>query len=372
MLKVLFLQPYSDDGVTHYRLDNFKRAAARLGLANCQYIDTSLDEKTLRQVIQAADVYVCRLNEALLFLFDELSIQNIKKPIIVDIDDNYECVDPLSNMYEHLGTREVKLPSGEWLWQDGKSNFDIAKNNERLLTYARVLKEATAVITTTFELKAYAERYNKNVVVIPNAIDPELFPALNLQPKKEINLLWAGGSSHFPDLIEIKPAIKELMESYPHLHFYLLGQVFQGVIKDLPENRVHTKGWIKADGHGYRLASIDADIAIAPLKDMEFNTYKSSIKYYEYSAIRVATVAKDMPPYSEDIQDGKTGLLYKDTKDFKHKIEELIKDPILRLQLAQGAYEYVLNKRDVNKVVKDWVEFLSEVSKVYENTTIQS
>lgn len=363
-MKVLILLPEKPTGVIWYRLKQFATITNRNSWLDVKFLDVNLPEDQLSQVISEADAYITRLNDTVAFdLFDIIRSGNQKKPIFVDIDDNYECVDPLSDMYEAYGMQDVQLQDGTYLWKDGSKRFDIKRNKKRLSRFKDIMREATGIICTTFKLREYATQYNDNVVVIPNAIDFDYFPDVkdNTKNKNEIRLLWAGGSSHYPDLVEIKKPLENLMTQNPNLHFYMVGVGFKGIVKDLPLDRVHIMPWVHANGHGYRLACIDADIAIAPLKEMEFNYYKSSVKYYEYSALKIPTIAKDIEPYCDDIIHDKTGLLYNTPDEFQASVQALINNPIKRIQYAKNAYEHVQNNRSIHGVTYDWSYYIQNV-----------
>lgn len=358
-MNLLILQPDQHDGCSWYRVSQFAKESKKHGV-DFKYLSSTISNDDMASLIENADVFLMRLNDKSIQVLQDLRKFQPNKPIILDIDDAYDDIDPLSNMYLTLGTKEVQLSDGRWLHQDGK-NFSVKENQKRLDEYKQVMRGVDGIIVTTFELKAYAQEFNDNVVVIPNCINTDLFPAVSIQ-KKPLRLVWAGGSSHYADLVELNTVLKDLMRKYPDLEYYHVGQMFRGIIKDLPENRVFTSPWLMPDGHGFRLATIGADIGVCPLQEIEFNRYKSSVKYYEYSALRIATVAKNMPPYSDDIVAGKNGLLYGSTDELRTHIEYLINNPLERITLAQNAYEYVTKYRNLKEITKDWVEYLTGMS----------
>lgn len=367
MIKILFLhnsQAY--DGCSWYRMHQFKDTAKRLNIADVQFLDVSVPAHTLAETISKTDVFVSRLHDGLLDFYDEYGIDKLHKPIILDIDDSYDEVDPLSDMYQVLGTKDVKLDDGRFLWKTGERNFDRRENRKRLEIYHKTMERVDAMTVTTFGLKQYANEYNKVAAVIPNAIHPELFPPIKInKPRDEVRLLWSGGASHYSDLAEVKDVIVDLMKKYPNLHYYHVGQVFNSIVKDMPQDRVHTYHWTRPEAHGYRMATMGADIGICPLIDSTFNTYKSSIKYYEYSALGLTTLARNIAPYTDDIANDKNGLLYSTTQEFKEKLEELITDPIKRMTIAQQAYDYTIKHRNIEDITRDWVSFLENLKTAY-------
>lgn len=360
MLKLLvLLNPKGPDGCTWYRVVNFVNASK--GLINAQYLDLNLTEEQLTEVFKNTDIFLARLSPFLPEVIATIREKGVKKPIVLDIDDSLENINPLSEHYRNLGQHEVFLLDGSPLWKDGLNGFSLEANKKRLEMYKKSIEDVDLVITTSFDLKNELEKYNKAVAVVPNSIDFSLFPN---EKKDNIRLLWSGGASHYEDLAEVQPVLEDLMAKYPRLHLYMYGNSFPGIIKNMPKDRVHTKGWCSADAHGYRLASVDADISICPLRENAFNEKKSSIKYYEMSALGVPSVCRNMPPYSDDIVDGENGYLYKNNEEFKEKLEILINDPVLRLAMGQKAYEYVSKHRDVKEVVKDWVEIFERLTNV--------
>lgn len=359
MTNILIAQPEARDGCSHYRINQFAGAAKRRGLAEVTFMSDAMPEEDIAEAIKTADVYLMRLHDHSETIVKELRQQPTPKPIILDIDDRYEDLNPFSDHYGYLGTNEIQLTGGQMLWKDGERGFSVKENTARLESFKRVMRSVDGIIVTTFKLAEYAREYNPNVVVIPNAIDPELFPEVRHQKDgKSIKIVWSGGSSHFEDLIEIQPGLKAIMETYPQVEYHHVGQYFKGFVKDLPQNRVKLHRWASPDGHGFRMACIGADIAIAPLKDIVFNEYKSSVKFYEYAALGIPTIARNMEPYTDDIREGETGMFYSSPAEFKEKLEELINDPMLRVKLGENGKKYVRDKRDLYAVTEDWVTFL--------------
>lgn len=334
-------------------------------LAEVGFLDWRLSDEHIAKAIEVSDVLIIRPSQDSIETIGYARLLKNKKPIIADIDDTLDDISPFSDSYQSMGVSEVKLKDGTWLWKDDDKHFSIQHNQHRIDAIKEALRRVTGVTVTTFELRDYALQFNEVVSVIPNSINPDLFPTLDLKPKPTVRLLWAGGSSHYADLAEIAPTLQELMYKHLNLELVLAGVSFKGITKDLPHNRVKTAGWITPDGHGFRLATFGADIGICPLTEDKFNTYKSSLKFYEYSALRIPTVAKGILPYAEDIVDGQNGFLYQTQAEFRDKLEQLITDPILRTTMAQNAYKYVMENRSIDKITKDWVKFLEGVVAAY-------
>ena len=103
---------------------------------------------------------------------------------------------------------------------------------------------------------------------------------------------------------------------------------------------------------------INGDIGICPLEDVVFNNSKSCLKFYEYSACGMATIAPRILPYSEEVD-----YTYADLNDFENKFKKLLKDKELRREVAQRQMKWVLENRDINKIVNKWIKIYGKKTK---------
>ncbi len=101
------------------------------------------------------------------------------------------------------------------------------------------------------------------------------------------------------------------------------------------------------------------------------NRNKSSVKFYELASLGVSCVARGIPPYSDDIVDGYSGLLYNSPEEFEAKVSELIEDPIKRVTMSSNAQKYVRDNRNLEDITRDLVTFLQGVSDVSRNNNIK-
>lgn len=349
------------DGCTWYRTRQPLSQAQELGLLSFRELDPiKQSDEEIYSLIKEADAFYLRFSFAGVAKFIKDILKNYpKKPIIFDIDDDYFRIDPLNDFYQGMGTKEVYVDDKP-LWVEGK-DFDPYSNRKKVIDYEYCLSHATIVTVTTQKLANLVLPYNQNVVIIPNAIDFERFPKIKVE-HDDLRLMWHGGSSHYRDLESVRPDLERLMKEYPTLNLYIYGQVFHGLFKDIDEKRLHFQGWIDTSGHGFRLASVGADVAICPLIESEFNTNKSSIKFYENSALGIPTVAKNMLPYAADIKHGENGLLY--NKDLYTQVKKLLDDKPLREKIGQNAYEWVKKNRNIEETAKDLGTMINDVVQI--------
>jgi GT2 family glycosyltransferase len=103
-----------------------------------------------------------------------------------------------------------------------------------------------------------------------------------------------------------------------------------------------------------------ADIFIAPLVDDLFNSCKSAIKFFEYSALGVPGVYSNVPSYSSVIKNGYDGFLASTPNEWLDFLGELIEDPEARIEIASNAQETIRKKWLLSKNAHLWLEAYQE------------
>jgi glycosyltransferase involved in cell wall biosynthesis len=88
----------------------------------------------------------------------------------------------------------------------------------------------------------------------------------------------------------------------------------------------------------------EADLAFMPLADTAFNRAKSDLKFIEAGACRVAALASPVV-YGDVIEDGKTGLLFRDARELRAALLRLLADPEATRGLGDAARGYVASQR---------------------------
>lgn len=223
------------------------------------------------------------------------------------------------------------------------------KNNIPLADY---------IMTTTPVFADEIKKFNKNVFVCPNAIDPKERQFLpNLEEKKtdRIRVGWLGGSSHLADLEILQPSFGKLFgaDYDKKTQFVVCGFDIRGEVTEMnpqtkekkkrkirPEETIwakyesiftnnyntitekeyvdYLKSYTKEDPYNdsdqpYRriwtqpITSYAAnynhfDISLAPLKEHIFNKVKSQLKVIEAAFHKKALIAQDFGPYTIDLK----------------------------------------------------------------------
>lgn len=228
-----------------------------------------------------------------------------------------------------------------------------------LLPILQALTEVDLVTVATPPLREYVLPYNKNVVVLPNYLNDDLWRLRTPSPlatqKDAIVIGYMGGITHSTDLDMIVPVLLGLDERYPgKLQFRFWGMQPPEHLRPRPNVR-----WYRTDVTTYpdfaeMFQRQSADIFIAPLRDSLFNACKSPIKYLEYSALGAPGVFSRIDPYSSVITNGDNGLLASSLSEWAESLNRLIEDPALRLAVARNAQENIKSKWLLSTNAAQW------------------
>jgi glycosyltransferase involved in cell wall biosynthesis len=205
----------------------------------------------------------------------------------------------------------------------------------------------------------------KNLYQYPNSVIPGDYPKAQLAPRTDgkVRILWQGGGSHMPDWFPLRDAVREVCVRYPQAVFVIWGTNFRWIHDNIPDGQIEFVNWVGYDGYKAYRTLIDADINLCPLVNNIFNRGKSCIKWYEGSILSrpEATLAANERPYSEEMVDGETGLLYDHPDEFVQKLGALIESAELRQRLGENAKKWVLENRLYTKTAVGLHEFYQEL-----------
>ena len=303
-------------------------------------------------------------------------------------------------------------------WMPGKEHpiHDIIKHNkinERIVANLKVSKHIT---TTTTLFADEISKLNKNVVVFPNAINPNepQFKEPTLESDR-VRIGWLGGSSHLHDLQLLD--LGRLTPIKDKLQFVLCGFDTRGTVTEINQQtnehkkrdilphetvwaeyeKIFTQNFsilsddyknhlLKYNQESYSNESNEPyvrvwtkpvtsyaknyskfDVSLAPLKNHIFNRVKSQLKVIESGFYKKALIASDIGPYTIDLKhalnhgnftDGNALLVdeNRNHSDWAKFIEKLVKNPNWVKDLGERLYETVKDTYDLNKVTKDRAE----------------
>lgn len=176
--------------------------------------------------------------------------------------------------------------------------YDVA----RLDAVRRLAAEADVVIVSTDRLAATISDFARSIVVVPNELDPRLWPEpAPAEPARELaetRVVYVGSATHAVDLALLRPVFDGLTDSRGRP---IVLEVVGVTGADEPW---FSRLEIPAGAHPYPAfaAWLHAHrdrwaFGVAPLADVGANASKSDLRFLEYSMLGLATVASDSPAY---------------------------------------------------------------------------
>lgn len=340
MSKKIFVLPNERSGCWYYRI--LKPYEQHPNVTFLKSYD--IDSQWFADEMKKEPIVVGRFNHANAF---KILDRFFKYTLVIDMDDDLFDISPYNDGYSGLGTKEVKH-GNEWLWKDGV-NMDLKDNIKNMEALKGILDRADLITTSTPRL---AKKWN-NTFVNYNAIDFHCWR----RPKKKgskLRIGWSGGSSHYTDWFLIKEQLEELMKQ--DITLVLVGSKFDGTLKGVDPKKIEYWDWVDAEAHPWRSYHLNLDLAIIPLEDTRFNSYKSCIKWYEFSALGVPVIASDVAPYSDEMP--------KDQLFTNNLVEvvERFKDKAYRKKITDRQYRWVKENRDQKKISDKLFKKIDETS----------
>ncbi len=280
-------------------------------------------------------------------------IQEIKQHnedvlLVMDLDTNFHVLPKEHPGYSNLNRSTHQLG-------------DFATRKKTLLSNIAAMD---VVIGATEELlNYYAAKIDKHYPKSKMQLDffPNLISQFSYQNIRDIKhnegdkirIGMIANYSTYYDILSIKDVLSELHAKHKDkVELVLFGwngklssgeKPLEGIdfthvssvnFADYHKNGEYLKGYFPS------LNDLRLDIALLPMLDIPFNKAgKSPIKYLELAAFDVPVVASNIKPYKGVIEDGENGLLAGTTEEWITKIESLIEDRNLRLEVGRSGFK---------------------------------
>ena len=130
----------------------------------------------------------------------------------------------------------------------------------------------------------------------------------------------------------------------------------------LPEDRLDVWPPVVFQHYPDTLRAARFDIGLSPLADDAFNAAKSNVKWLEYSACAVATVASPVHPYRASIVHGETGLLASTPDEWYDALALLVHDAARRRRLAAAAEEAAWQQWSAETQSPAWLDLFDRIA----------
>ena len=224
-------------------------------------------------------------------------------------------------------------------------------------------RAVSAVQTSTQTLADFFREFNPHILLFENQLET-LPEQRNYDLANERVHIFFGAFNRQEDWAPLMPAINNAIQTYgERLYFRVVSdhafyEALQTTQKEFMGGSVD--GDVVAPYEVYTAALHASDIALLPLNDNVFNRAKSDLKFIEAAGHGAAVLASPVV-YRKKVRDGKTGLIYRSTRDFSEKLANLIERPKLRARLAENAYRYVKEHRLLDQHVDEYIAAYQEL-----------
>jgi SAM-dependent methyltransferase len=235
-------------------------------------------------------------------------------------------------------SRIRRLLSEGWVivteFDDHPDHFGMLNSNDQ---YA--FSGVHAVQTSTLALASVLRSLNPEVAIFSNMI-PSL-PEVKNFTDPNVMTMFFGALNREQDWAPLMPALNAVAEKAgERLRFCVVHD--QGFFDAL---RTPHKRFTPICDHDTYLALLgQCEISFMPLADTPFNRAKSDLKFIEAGACRVAALASHIV-YADSIDDGRTGLLFRDADELRDRLLRLVAMPKLAVGVANAARNYVAGER---------------------------
>jgi SAM-dependent methyltransferase len=196
-----------------------------------------------------------------------------------------------------------------------------------------------AVQTSTTAMADAIRAYHSEIAVFPNAMG-SLAEVRNFAHPHTMTLFF-GALNRERDWLPFMPAINAVAAMAGNrLRFQVVhDEAFFGALETPYKAFTPT-----CDYETYIRLLGGSEISFMPLADTRFNRAKSDLKFIEAGSCRVAALASSVV-YGNSIEDGRTGLVFRDPVEFHARLLRLLAMPELARDLGDAARRYVADER---------------------------
>jgi glycosyltransferase involved in cell wall biosynthesis len=204
------------------------------------------------------------------------------------------------------------------------------------------LKKSDSMIVTTEPLKSHYEKYIEVVDIVPNCLAKQWFALTPTKTKRDrLRVGWIGAGQHQGDLEIINEVVKTLSDRVDWIFMGMQTEQAKPYIKEF-------HSFVSIKDYPEKMASLDLDIAVAPLEDHLFNQCKSNLRLLEYGAMSWPVVCSDVLTYQTN--NPPVIRVQPSIPDWLCALNLLIDDEAERLRLGLALHTWVVN----NYTLKNW------------------
>lgn len=338
---------------------------------------------------------------------------------------NYEVAPQVIESIKKLGIVTIIDLDDYWLPTKEHPAYNLVIEHDLHKKIMANTKSAEYVTTTTSIYADEIKKINKNVFILPNAINPDE-PQFKAKTEKSDKLRfgWLGGSSHLHDINLLEGNFEKMQNVKDQFSVVLCGFDTRGTVTEINSQtkeqkqrpiKPHETVWARYEEiftNNYKLVSDKQkefllqfsneeymgeenpyyrrvwtqpvtsyaknyrlfDVSLAPIKNHIFNRMKSQLKVIEAGFYKKPIIASNVGPYSIDLKhalnngnftDGNALLVdeNRNHSDWSKYMKKLIQNPSWVEDLGEKLYDTVKDKYHIKTVTQQRAELYKSLVK---------
>lgn len=161
------------------------------------------------------------------------------------------------------------------------------KDVEKLIKV--VLDRVDRFVASTAPLADAFSKYHRDIRVMPNYLPVDWWG--NLKAERRVGskprVGWIGGTSHTGDLELLVDVLKELANEVDWIFMGMCPELLRPYIKEFHKP-------VSIESYPEKMASLNLDLALAPLEQNRFNECKTNLRLLEYGACGFPVICTDI------------------------------------------------------------------------------
>ncbi len=267
---------------------------------------TSNESSRIKLFKKAADYDAVFLQKKSLNILDSLILRHYSRKIIYDFDDAimYSASKPKYKSFSHF------------------------------MPFRHTAKMADCILAGNAYLAEHAGRFNKNVYVLPTALNIKEYDLGKTITDNKIRLVWIGSKATLKYLVELKDVFEQIGKCYKNVVLRIIADDFF----ELENMEVEKCPW-SLETQGQDL--VNSDIGIAPLVDNRFSRGKCGFKILQYQAASLPVIASPVGVNRDFVTDLMTGFCSRNRNQWFENIARLVDDTALRKKMGLAGKQSV-------------------------------
>jgi hypothetical protein len=223
----------------------------------------------------------------------------------------------------------------------------------RKMSFKRMLAHTDLVIAGNSFLKGEAEKYHRDVRVLPTPVDGRRYLAKIYEQTERVNIGWIGdhGSIHYME--SYKDVWEKIGRKYGD-------KVLLTIICDTFIDTVNIKTRkIRWSQESEIDSLLELDIGVMPLFDDLWSRGKCGFKIIQYLGVGVPPVCTPVGINRDVVEDGVNGFWAVTKEDWIEKLSALIEDPAMREHMGREGRARIMKDYTVEACAPRLIEWVA-------------